>query len=154
MLNSDITKYIDQSVLCWLATVSADGQPNVSPKEIFAAYGGDRLIIANVASPQSVRNILENPLVCVSFVDVFVQKGYQLKGEATVIRPGEPGYKERQQKFSKAVIEKFSILSIIDIKVKGAKPIFAPSYIYYPETSEEEQIAQAVKTYKKASGLG
>ncbi len=35
MLTSDIKKYIDQSVLCWLATVSKDGIPNVSPKEIF-----------------------------------------------------------------------------------------------------------------------
>lgn len=31
---------IETSVLCWLATVDADGQPNVSPKEIFCMGAG------------------------------------------------------------------------------------------------------------------
>ncbi|MCB0658923.1 MAG: pyridoxamine 5'-phosphate oxidase family protein, partial [Saprospiraceae bacterium] len=31
-LTSDVKKYLDRSVLCWLATISPDGSPNVSPK--------------------------------------------------------------------------------------------------------------------------
>lgn len=38
IITNEIKKYIDQSVLCWLATVSTDGVPNVSPKEIFSYY--------------------------------------------------------------------------------------------------------------------
>jgi uncharacterized protein len=34
---------IGTSVLCWLATVDADGQPNVSPKEIICTPGARRL---------------------------------------------------------------------------------------------------------------
>ena len=45
------------SVLCWLATVDDHGMPNVSPKEIFCCHGERELLIANIASPQSVRNI-------------------------------------------------------------------------------------------------
>lgn len=59
-------------ILCWLATVDADGQPNVSPKEIFTVFDSEHLVIANIALA-SVRNIAVNPRVCVSFVDVFVQ---------------------------------------------------------------------------------
>ena len=33
-LTTEIKKAIDQSVLCWLATVSKEGIPNVSPKEV------------------------------------------------------------------------------------------------------------------------
>ncbi|MEL6255795.1 MAG: pyridoxamine 5'-phosphate oxidase family protein [Bacteroidota bacterium] len=56
----EIKDYIDRSVLCWLATSSAENFPNVSPKEIFAFYGSDKIIIANIASPQSIRNIREH----------------------------------------------------------------------------------------------
>ena len=73
MLTADILKYIDQSVLCWLATADKDGQPNVSPKEIFAYHNGD-ILIANIMSPQSVKNIKANPKVAVSFIDLLTQK--------------------------------------------------------------------------------
>ena len=83
MLTEDIKYYASKSVLCWLATVSAKGQPNVSPKELFVTEHDTHVLIANVASPTSVRNIRENPRVCVSFIDIFVQKGYKLQGIAT-----------------------------------------------------------------------
>ena len=53
-------------VLGWLATVNANGEPNVSPKEIWKFDGVDRLLIANIASPTSASNILSNPNVCFS----------------------------------------------------------------------------------------
>lgn len=59
-LEKEIIKYINQSVLCWLATSSSENIPNVSPKEIFTHYEND-IIVANIASPQTVKNIKENP---------------------------------------------------------------------------------------------
>ena len=85
-LTNEIKEYIDRSVLCWLATASIDNVPNVSPKEIFKYYESDKIIVANIASPQTVRNIKRNENVCVSFVDVLVQKGFQLKGKARIIK--------------------------------------------------------------------
>jgi len=49
--------FLQRSVLCWLATVDAHGQPNVSPKEVFAAFDEKHLVIAHIASPLSVKNI-------------------------------------------------------------------------------------------------
>lgn len=60
-------------VLCWWATADEQGQPNVSPKEVFAVVDDQHLLIANIASPVSVRNIQHNPKVCVSIIDIFVQ---------------------------------------------------------------------------------
>ena len=37
-LTEEVKAYIDQSVLCWLATVSSDKIPNVSPKECFTYF--------------------------------------------------------------------------------------------------------------------
>ena len=75
MITREVIQSIEASVLCWLATVAPDGSPNVSPKEAFMHDGKGRIIIAHIASPQTVRNITSNPQVCLSFIDVFTQKG-------------------------------------------------------------------------------
>ena len=49
------------SVLCWFATVSIDGVPNVSPKEVFAVLDETSLVVADIASPVTVRNLRNNP---------------------------------------------------------------------------------------------
>lgn len=84
MLNEAVRTDIDNSVLCSLATVDADGTPNVSPKEIFAAHGDDRIVVADIASPQSVKNLRVNPRACVSFIDVFRQRGFKIVGTAGI----------------------------------------------------------------------
>lgn len=143
----EIKAYIDRSVLCWLATASAEGIPNVSPKEIFSFYGAEQIIIANIASPQSMRNIRENNQVCLSFIDILVQKGFQLKGKAEIVKKTEPEFHEMEKVLLKMTGGKFPFSSIISITIKEVKPILAPKYILYPETTEEEQIASAKKAY-------
>ncbi|MCC5968059.1 MAG: pyridoxamine 5'-phosphate oxidase family protein [Natronohydrobacter sp.] len=72
----------ESAVLCWLATVDASNRPNVSPKEIYAETGANRLVIADIISARSVRNIRVNPAVCVSLIDVFLQRGRKVEGMA------------------------------------------------------------------------
>lgn len=148
MITAEIKKYIHQSVLCWLATSSADNTPNVSPKEIFHYHGDSNIIIANIASPQSIKNIYENNKVCVSFVDILVQKGFQLKGIATIINKNESSFNEIAKPLLEMAGDKFPFGTIINIHVESVKPILAPSYILYPDTtSEHEQIESSKKNY-------
>ena len=86
MFTDEVKKSMAESVLCWLATVDDDGVTNNSPKEVFVPYGSNELLIADIASPNSVKNIIINPNVCVSFVHVFKQKGFKLKGVASYFK--------------------------------------------------------------------
>lgn len=147
MLFPDVIKYIDQSILCWLATATSDAVPNVSPKEIFAHFGSDSIVIANIASPQSVKNIKENQNVCVSFIDVLVQKGYQVTGTASILKAGDRAFKECEEVLLKMTQGKYPFSSIIKIKVEKIKAILAPSYMLYPEITEKEKIDSAKKAY-------
>ena len=147
MLNEDIKKSIDESVLCWLATVGVDNVPNVSPKQAFMADGDNHLLIANIASPNSVNNIQHNNAVCVSFVDVFKQKGFKLKGTALVIDKSDAIYEEKHTLFSQIACGKFPIHSVIQIKITEVSPIIAPSYWLFPDTTEQQQIEQAMQSY-------
>jgi hypothetical protein len=150
MLTDDVLDYIDRSVLCWLATVDARGTPNVSPKEVFCAHGRDRVLIANIASPTSVRNLRTNPRVCVSFVDVFVQKGYKLVGDAEVVVPGDPRFPLLEAPLAAITGGLFPIRGVIAVRVMAAEPIVAPSYRLIPGTTEESQVAAAMRTYRVA----
>ncbi len=146
-LTAEIKACISKSVLCWLATASKENIPNVSPKEIFKFYGLDKIIVANIASPQTVRNIKQNANVCLSFIDILVQKGFQIKGKAEIIKKTDYRFAEMENVLIKMTEGKFPIASITQITVEQVKPIIAPKYIHYPNTTEQEQIESAKKLY-------
>jgi predicted pyridoxine 5'-phosphate oxidase superfamily flavin-nucleotide-binding protein len=66
LLSAEVAHWTGRSVLCWLASVDAAGQPSVAPKEIYAVFDETHIVIAHIASPQSVANIAHSPRVCVS----------------------------------------------------------------------------------------
>jgi len=112
ILSPLIKTYIDKSVLCWLATANTDGQPNVSPKELFTYFDDNTLIVANIASPTSIKNIRQNAAVSVSFVDVFVQKGYKLIGKAALIKNTDTDFLEKAKKLKLMAGEAFPVNSL------------------------------------------
>lgn len=146
-LNTEIKESINKSVLCWLATTSDQNVPNVSPKEIFNWFGKDKIIVANIASPQTTRNIIQNENVCVSFIDVLIQKGFQLKGKAKIIDNTDFGFLEKENILTEMTGGSFPFTTITEITIEHIKPIIAPKYILYPETTEKEQIESAKKAY-------
>lgn len=119
--------------MCWLATSSKDNIPNVSPKEVFSYFENKVIIIANIASPQTIKNIKENPNVSISFIDVLVQKGLQIKGLATIVKKESEQYKAMEIELLKITQGKFPFSSITKINIETIKPIIAPKYILYPE---------------------
>lgn len=147
-LTTEVKEYIDRSVLCWLATVSIENVPNVSPKEIFNYYGIDKIIVANIASPQTVRNIKQNENVCISFIDILIQKGFQIKGKAEIIKKMDSEFLEMEKILAKMTRGKFPFATITKITIEQVKPIIAPKYILYPETTEKQQIESAKMIYK------
>jgi predicted pyridoxine 5'-phosphate oxidase superfamily flavin-nucleotide-binding protein len=148
MFTQEVIKYIEESVLCWLATSDKDNFPNVSPKEMFTHYKDNKILIANIASPNSVVNIIENSNVCVSFVNVFVQKGLKIKGQAKIIYKEDTDFEIKVKPLIALYSDKFPISAVIEITVQKIAPIQAPSYSLYPEITEEMQIKSAMDTYK------
>ena len=148
LLTEAVSDYARRSVLCWLATVDAQGQPNVSPKEVWAIVDAQHVVVANIASPVTARNIATQPQVCLSFVDVLVQKGYKLQGTARDVLPDAPDFAQWAAPLQAMVGERFVIRSVLLIAVESSQPIVAPSYWMYPDTTTEEgQVAAAFRTY-------
>ena len=145
--------FIHRSVLCWIATADAQGQPNVSPKEVFAAFDEQRLVIAHIASPISVKNIQQNPKVCVSLIDIFVQKGWKLMGHAQYVNARDEAFHAHAKPLLGMVGDQFKIQGVMVVEVVQAHPIVAPSYRFYPNsTTESGQMQAAMKVYGVVRG--
>jgi predicted pyridoxine 5'-phosphate oxidase superfamily flavin-nucleotide-binding protein len=137
----------EEVVLCWLATVDASNRPNVTPKEIFAEIGDGLLVIADIASARSVQNIRANPAVCVSVIDIFLQRGRKLEGTAEIIAPDHRDFTKLVAPLLRMTADKFPIRHVISVRIERASPILAPSYLFFPERSEEELQSDAYRTY-------
>ena len=147
IFSCEILASINDSVLCWLATSSEDNVPNVSPKEAFVAWGDDTLLIANIASPRSAANVRTNPQVCVAFVDILTQKGFQIVGTASLMEETDPDFKSLAAPLVEMTGGRFPFNTLFKVVAKRVKPILAPSYILYPETTEQDRIADSMKSY-------
>ena len=149
LLNESVREAARRSVLCWLATVDAGDQPNVSPKEVWTIADDQHVVVAHIASPISARNIAQQPQVCLSFVDVFVQKGFKLVGRAREVRAADPEFSAWAAPLLAMVGQRFTIHSVLVIQVQSVAAIVAPSYRFYPDdTTEASQVASAMRAYK------
>ncbi|MEZ5839435.1 MAG: pyridoxamine 5'-phosphate oxidase family protein [Hyphomicrobiales bacterium] len=146
IINEAVRAAAANSVLCWLATVDADLVPNVSPKEIFAVHGDDAIVIANIASPVSLANIAANPKVCVSFIDVFRQEGFKLKGTARVVPAGDPEFAVVGAELLGLAGDAFEVRDVILVRIEKVARILAPSFVFHGR-SEAERRESAYRTY-------
>jgi hypothetical protein len=147
MLTADVLNYIEQSVLCWLATVDGEGWPNVSPKEVFAAYDEQYIVIADIASPGSVANVRQHPQVSVSFIDVFTQQGYKVRAMGRIVAPHEAEFAPMAAALAPRAEGAYTINHIICLVPKQVEVVMAPGYQYFPEISAAERREQTMAAY-------
>ena len=148
LLTDAVRQAARSSVLCWLATVDDQGQPNVSPKEVWAITDDRHVVVANIASPVSVRNIAQQPRVCLSFVDVLVQKGFKLQGTTRELLPTHADYAGWAAPLLAMAGDRIPVRSVLLIKVQSVQAIVAPSYWLFPDTTTEaSQIEEARRVY-------
>ncbi|MBP0440920.1 pyridoxamine 5'-phosphate oxidase family protein [Tianweitania sediminis] len=147
-INETFRAELDGAVLCWLATVDGDGMPNVTPKEIFTVHDEETLVVADIMSSNSVRNIGGQPRACLSFVDVFRQRGFKAAGSARIIAQDDPNF----ERFAAGLIDlagpDYPVRNVIALRIEKISRIWAPSYQLFPERSEGERMAEAFRRYR------
>src|SRR5262245_31994170 len=84
MITPDMRRIVEEQRLGFVATVNADGTPNVSPKATFVVLDDATIGFGDIRSPGTIRNLKSKPAVEVNFVDPFVRKGYRFAGTADV----------------------------------------------------------------------
>ena len=110
----------------FVATVSPDGTPNLSPKGTIIAWDENTLAFANIRSPQTMRNLRNNPSIEINVVDPFSRKGFRFKGVAEIISNGKK-YDKILSHYQKSGV-KSSIKSIVLVNVKKVNEVISPLY--------------------------
>jgi predicted pyridoxine 5'-phosphate oxidase superfamily flavin-nucleotide-binding protein len=123
ILTDDMKRVVREQRLGFVATVCADGTPNLSPKGTTAVWGDEHLVFADIRSPGTVANLRRNPAVEVNVVDPILRKGYRFKGTAEILSEGTLfqelfAFYRRDPRIHRIAL----------IKVKEALPLISPAY--------------------------
>ena len=124
--DDELKKLVNFQKLGYVATVSSDGTPNLSPKGTIAILDDSRLVFANIRSPKTIENLTNNPSIEINVIDPFSRMGYRFKGLANILSDGED-FENILDYFKQKGI-KSTISHIVVIDVTSFSEITSPSY--------------------------
>ena len=124
--DDELKKLVNFQKLGYVATVSSDGTPNLSPKGTIAILDDSRLVFANIRSPKTIENLANNPSIEINVIDPFSRMGYRFKGLANILSNGED-FENILDYFKQKGI-KSTISHIVVIDVTSFSEITSPSY--------------------------
>jgi predicted pyridoxine 5'-phosphate oxidase superfamily flavin-nucleotide-binding protein len=140
---------VTEQRLGYVATVSPDGIPNLSPKGTLAVWDADTLIFADIRSPQTIANLRGNPAIEVNVVDPFLRKGYRFKGTATVVTEGETLQTGLEFYQRRGVTN--PIRGVVLIHVERALPLTSPAY---DQGASEDEVRSRWRRYWASPNRG
>ena len=126
IISPQIKTFLGIQKLGYVATVSSDGKPNISPKGTIIAWSDNILAFANIRSPDTLMNLQTNPFVEINVIDPFSRKGYLFTGTAKIIK-NTPLYVEILNHYRTNGI-KSPINSIVIVDVSSVSEVTSPLY--------------------------
>ena len=127
-LTEDMKRVVSEQKLGFVATVSGDGTPNLSPKGTFLVLDDEHILFAEIRSPNTVNNLTERPAMEVNFVDPFARKGFRAKGRATLLARGTAEFDELFPRFAQWGELTERIKGIVKLRIERAAPLISPAY--------------------------
>jgi predicted pyridoxine 5'-phosphate oxidase superfamily flavin-nucleotide-binding protein len=87
-LSAEAKAIIAQTHPSLVATADGAGRPNVSAKGSFRVLDDEHVLFADVHSPRTIANLLENPQVSAIVLDPATRHGCRVWGKAEVLDSG------------------------------------------------------------------
>ena len=134
MITEEIKSFLNLQKLGYVATVTSDGKPNISPKGTIIGWSDETLAFADIRSPDTMKNLQDNSDVEINVIDPLSRKGYLFQGKARVLEDGTV-YREILNHYRENGI-KSPINSIVLVDVSNVSDVISP--LYDLGISEEE----------------
>ena len=126
MITQEIKEFLELHKLGYVATVTSDGKPNISPKGTIIGWSSDVLAFADIRSPDTITNLQNNPHVEINVIDPLLRKGFLFKGEARILKDSSL-YEEILNYYRKKGV-KSPINSIVLVDVTNISEVTSPLY--------------------------
>jgi len=125
-LTNEIKTFVEQQKLGYVATVSPDYTPNLSPKGTISVWDDEHLVFADIKSPKTMANIEKNPSLEINVVNPITRKGYRFKGTGTILASGSEYHKIIS--YYNNIGIKSKIGRVVLIKVTSVNDVTSPLY--------------------------
>src|SRR5215469_8709572 len=89
IITEEMRVVVNGQRLGFVATVCANGTPNLSPKGTTLVWDANHLVFADIRSPTTIKNLTCNPAIEINVVDPIRRKGYRFKGQARIVTQGD-----------------------------------------------------------------
>ena len=126
MITQEIKDFLNSQKLGYVATVSSDSKPNISPKGTIIGWTSETLAFANIRSPDTMKNIRDNANVEINVIDPLLRKGYLFGGTAKTIENGNTF--EAILNYYRINGIKSPINSIVLVDVSNVSEVTSPLY--------------------------
>jgi len=129
ILTEDVHAVIEVAQLAFVATVTPDGLPNLSPKGTLRAWDDDRVFFLDIASPKTRANLIRNPKIEINVVDQLSRRGYRLFGTAALHYDGSEVYDEAMTRLFADRAVPYPVACVVLVDVERAEPVYSPAYM-------------------------
>ena len=128
MLTPDMRAVIQSAHLCFAATVTPDGRPNVSPKGTIRVWDDAHLFFLDIASPGTRTNLAHSPWIELNVVDQLSRRGYRFAGKAALHFPDSVVYEEGVRRVYGKLLPADPPVAVVLLSVDRAAPLLSPAY--------------------------
>ena len=128
-ITSDMRAIIQAAHLCFAATATLDGRPNLSPKGTIRVWDDDHLFFLDIASPRTRANLEINPQIELNVVDQLSRRGYRFFGRATLHR-GDDVFVEATRRVFGEEGATYPVETVVLIAVERAEELVSPGYLH------------------------
>ena len=126
-LTADMRAIIQAAHLCFAATVSPDGKPNLSPKGTIRVWDDQHLFFLDIASPGTRANLQARPWMELNVVEQLSRRGYRFFGPVT-LHVGDAVFREATRRVEGEERASYPVAAVVLLALERAAPLISPGY--------------------------
>ena len=128
MLTPDMRAVIEAAHLCFAATVTPEGRPNLSPKGTIRVWDDAHLFFLDIASPGTRANLAHAPWLELNVVEQLSRRGYRFAGTAALHLAGSAPFAEGIRRAYGEAPPPAPAVAVVLLAVERAAPLLSPAY--------------------------
>ena len=129
ILDEDVRAVVESAHLVFAATVTPDGQPNLSPKGTIRVWDDHHLFFLDIASPKTRANLEQNPKIELNVVEHLSRRGYRFFGTATLHRDDDV-FREAMRRVFAEEGAGYPVTCVVLVAVERMDELVSPGYMH------------------------
>jgi hypothetical protein len=147
LLTPDMRAVINAAHLCFAATVTPEGRPNLSPKGTIRVWDDAHLFFLDIASPGTRANLAHTPWMELNVVEQLSRRGYRFFGRAEVHGEGTECYHEGMRRVFGDSVPTYPVVAVVRLAIERAEPLLSPAYW---RATDENEIRESWRARRSA----